>query len=77
MHVKLSDEQWERIRRHFPEKSRPKGRRGRPMAPARRVFEAVLVDPPHGRAVEIFAAVLPELQDRAPEISGLGTDGRA
>ena len=42
MHVKLSDEQWERVRHHFPEESKPKGRRGRPMAPARRVFEAVL-----------------------------------
>ena len=45
LHVRLSDEQWERIRHHFPEESRPKerrGRRGRPPAPVRRVFEAVL-----------------------------------
>ena len=42
LHVRLSDEQWERIRHHFPKESRPKGRWGRPPAPARRVFEAVL-----------------------------------
>ena len=39
MHVKLSDQQWERIRHHFPEESRSKGRRGQPMVSARRVFE--------------------------------------
>ena len=40
--VKLSDEQWERIRHHFPEEAQKGKRLGRPPVPARRVFEAVL-----------------------------------
>ncbi len=40
--VKLSDEQWERIRHHFPEEAQKGKRRGRPPVPARHVFEAVL-----------------------------------
>ena len=38
----LSDEQWERIRHHFPEKSKPKGSRGRPPVSDREAFDAVL-----------------------------------
>ena len=40
--LELTDEQWERIRRHFPEESKPKGSRGRPPVPAREIFDAVL-----------------------------------
>ena len=40
--LRLIDEQWNRIRHHFPEENRPKGQRGRPPVPARRVLEAVL-----------------------------------
>ena len=40
--LRLTDEQWNRIRHHFPEENRPKGHRGRPPVPARRVLEAVL-----------------------------------
>ena len=40
--LKLSDEQWNRIRRHFPEENAPQGRPGRKPVPARRVLEAVL-----------------------------------
>ena len=39
--TKLTDDQWKRIRHHFPEERRGK-RRGRPPVPARSVFEAVL-----------------------------------
>jgi transposase len=38
----LSDDQWERIREHFPEESIPEGRPGRKPVPARQVLEAVL-----------------------------------
>lgn len=40
--LRLSDEQWERIRKHFPEESFPADRPGRKPIPARRVLEAVL-----------------------------------
>ncbi len=40
--LKLRDEQWERIREHFPEENVPDGRPGRKPIPTRRVLEAVL-----------------------------------
>jgi transposase len=40
--LRLSDEQWERIREHFPEENIPEGRAGRKAVPAREVLEAVL-----------------------------------
>ena len=40
--LRLTDEQWERIREHFPEESIPEGRPGRKPVPARQVLEAVL-----------------------------------
>ena len=40
--LRLTDEQWERIRDHFPEEHIPEGRRGRKPIPTRRVLEAVL-----------------------------------
>ena len=40
--IRLSDEQWERIRNHFPEEHVPDGRPGRKPIPTRRVLEAVL-----------------------------------
>lgn len=40
--LRLSDEQWERIRDHFPEENIPEGRPGRKPVPARDVLEAVL-----------------------------------
>jgi transposase len=40
--IRLSDEQWERIRHHFPEEHIPDGRPGRKPIPTRRVLEAVL-----------------------------------
>ncbi|WP_083438742.1 IS5 family transposase [Caldimonas brevitalea] len=40
--LRLSDEQWERIRAHFPEENIPPGRPGRKPVPTRRVLEAVL-----------------------------------
>ena len=40
--VRLTDEQWERIRKHFPEEHIPDGRAGREPIPTRHVLEAVL-----------------------------------
>ena len=40
--LRLSDEQWERIREHFPEENIPAGRPGRKPIPTRKVLEAVL-----------------------------------
>ena len=40
--IRLSDEQWERIRDHFPEEHIVDGRPGRKPVPTRRVLEAVL-----------------------------------
>ena len=40
--LRLSDDQWERIRDHFPEEHVPEGRPGRKLIPTRRVLEAVL-----------------------------------
>jgi transposase len=40
--LRLRDDQWERIREHFPEEHVPEGRPGRKPGPARAVLEAVL-----------------------------------
>jgi len=40
--VRLTDEQWERIREYFPEENLPEGRPGRKLVPTRAVLEAVL-----------------------------------
>ena len=40
--IRLSDEQWERIRNHFPEEHVPDDRPGRKPIPTRRVLGAVL-----------------------------------
>jgi transposase len=40
--IRLTDEQWERIRKHFPEELIPDGRPGRKSIPTRHVLEAVL-----------------------------------
>jgi len=40
--LKLRDDQWERIREHFPEENVPDSRPGRKPIPTRRVLEAVL-----------------------------------
>src|SRR5262244_3919505 len=40
--IRLTNEQWERIRNHFPEEHIPDGRPGRRPISTRRVFEAVL-----------------------------------
>jgi transposase len=40
--IRLTDEQWERIREHFPEENIPDGRPGRKPIATRRVLEAVL-----------------------------------
>jgi len=40
--LRLSDDQWERIREHFPEENVPEGRPGRKPVPTGQVLEAVL-----------------------------------
>jgi len=40
--LRLGDDQWERIREHFPEENIPEGRPGRKPVPTRAVLEAVL-----------------------------------
>ena len=40
--IRLTDEQWKRIRKHFPEEHIPDGRAGRKPIPTRHVLEAVL-----------------------------------
>ena len=40
--IRLADEQWKRIRKHFPEEHIPDGRPGRKPIPTRHVLEAVL-----------------------------------
>ena len=40
--IRLTDEQWKRIRKHFPEEHIPDGRPGRKPIPTRHVLEAVL-----------------------------------
>ena len=40
--IRLTDENWERIRKHFPEENIPEGRPGRKPIPTRLVLEAVL-----------------------------------
>src|SRR3984893_19511079 len=40
--IRLTDEQWERIRKHFTEEHIPDGRPGRKHIATRRVLEAVL-----------------------------------
>src|SRR5256714_6715802 len=59
--IRLTDEQWERIRMHFPEEHIPDGRPGRKPIPTRRVS---LVDSQHRRAMAHAAAELPELHRR-------------
>ena len=64
------DEQWERIRDHFPEGNIAVGRAGRKTTPTRCVLEAVLWILNSG-AMEHAAAELPELQNRASALSDL------
>ena len=40
--IHVTDEQWDRIREHFPEESIPEDRPGRKPVPARKVLDAVL-----------------------------------
>jgi hypothetical protein len=40
--IRLTDEEWERIRNHFPEEHIADGRPGRKPIPTRRILEAVL-----------------------------------
>src|SRR6476619_1000440 len=67
--IRLTDEQWERIRDHFPEENIADGRPGRRPIPTRYVLEAVLWILQHRRAMAHAAAELPELQNCASALS--------
>jgi putative transposase of IS4/5 family DUF4096 len=60
--IRLTDEQWERIRDHFPEAKIADGRPGRKSIPTRRVLEAVLWILNTG-ARRVVADVANELRD--------------
>ena len=68
--IRLSDEQWERIRNYFPEEHIPDGRPGRKPISTRRVLGS-LVDSQHRRTVAHAASDLSELQNRASPVSVL------
>jgi transposase len=60
--IRLTDEQWERIRDHFPEENIADGRPGRKPTPTRCVLEAVLWilnTGAHGKYVERCVDVPP------------------
>ena len=69
--LRLRDDQWERIREHFPEEHIPESRPGRKPVPARAVLGGGAVDSEHRRAVAPAAAVLSQLQDGASPISAV------
>jgi hypothetical protein len=74
--LRLRDEQWERIREHFPEEQIPESSPGRKPGPARDVLEAAL-DSKHGRAMAHVAPVLPQLQDGLSAVSAVVRTGGA
>ena len=67
---RLTDEQWERIREHFPEEHILEGRPGRKPIATRKVLEAVLWILNTG-AMAHAAAVLSKLQNGASPISAV------
>jgi hypothetical protein len=64
--IRLRDEQWERIRDHFPEENIADGRPGRKPIPTRCVLEAVLYWPAPG-SEDTELGVLMELEVRHGE----------
>jgi hypothetical protein len=70
--IRLTNEQWERIRNHFPEEHIPDGRPGRKPIPTRRVFEAV---PPAKDEVRDICAAKLELYGRYLVVEDDGTCG--
>ena len=69
--LRISDEQWELIREHFPEEHYPDDRPGRKPIPARKVLEAVLWILNTGAQWHMLPQSLPELQDGAPPLSAV------
>ena len=69
--LRLNDDQWERIREHFPEENIPESRPGRRPVPARQVLEAVLWILNTGAQWHMLPHVLPELQDGASSLSAM------
>ena len=61
--LRLTDDQWERIREHFPEESIPESRPGRKPIPARSVLEAVLWILNTGAQWHMLPQSLSKLQD--------------
>src|SRR5262249_41714602 len=69
--IRLTDEQWERIRSHFPEEHIADGRPGRKPIPTRRVLEAVLWLLNTGAQWPYADTKLPQLQNGTSALSGL------
>jgi hypothetical protein len=69
--IRLTDEQWERIRKHFPEEPIPDGRAGRKPIPTRHVLEAVLWI--LSRIVPIAASRPRKIGDRYAVTCGAGS----
>jgi len=69
--LRVTDEEWELIRKHFPEEHIPDDRPGRKPIAARRVLDAVLWILNTGSQWHMLAHVLPELQDGAPPLSAV------
>jgi len=66
---RLSDEQWDRIRKHFPEEHIPDDRPGRKPLPTRRVLEAVLWILNTGAQWHMLPQSVSELQNGASALS--------
>ena len=69
--IRLTDDQWERIRDHFPEENIADGRPGRKPIPTRCVLEAVLWILNTGAQWHMLPQELPELQNCASALSDL------
>lgn len=78
--LRLRDDQWDRIREHFPEEHIPDTRSGRKLVPTRSVLEAVLWYCEYWGPMAPAPSVLSELQNRPSAISTVvstrGTAGR-
>ena len=81
--VELSDKQWERLRKYFPEGNIPLNEAGRKLVPKRNVFEGVLWIPDTGMLCEDAAPMLIEAKqknltgDRTWNSDGLDEELRA
>ena len=69
--LRLRDDQWDRIREHFPEEQLAESRPGRKSVPARAILEAVLWILNTGAQWAPAEAVLSQLQNGASPVSAV------